>query len=411
MEEGDKLKQGVNAARILTLSSLLLSILKLVVGLLTNSIILISDGIHSGSDLITALASLLGLKIAQKKKNERFPYGYYKAENLSAFLIALLIIYGAIRLIIEGIAQVKNPSTISMPMLAMATALIAVITSFFVSKHTIKIGNKIKSQSLIANGKERMLDVISASLVFITIFLSYYFNLNYLNGITTIIISLFILKVGLETARESTLALMDYNPTKGEKIIKWLNQRGEKEKIKFDNLKIRQAGPFLLAEVDAQISGTNIKKTYEIINELREETMKKFDLTSMEVFIKPTEKKTVTVVIPTNNNENISEHFARAEKFKVFKVNTKTKKILEEDEIKNPYIKKAIRAGMSTAKFLMDKSIDYVLTKEIGEISLHILMDNSIIVLKTNRENVRETLEDFLNKKLKLIKKATRIKD
>ncbi len=408
--EVNKLKEGVRAANLLTLSSLILSLLKLVVGLLTNSLVLISDALHSGSDLLTALVSLIGLKIAQKKENKRFPYGYYKAENLSALIVAALIIIGAIGLMIDGFNRMKTPSSTKMPLLALLTALTAVITSYFVSKVTIKTGEKIRSQSLIANGKERMLDVISASLVFIAILLSY-FNIKYVEGATTILISLFILKVGLETTKNSILALMDYNPKETSSIINWLNSKGKKEKIKFTKLRIREAGPFLLGEAEAEVNQEeNIKKAYERVEEIRKEAAKKFDLTQLQIILKPAEKRIVKVIIPTTNKE-VSEHFARAEEFEVFKVDLKMKQFKKEGSIKNPFIKKQVRAGLSAAKFLITKGIDYVITKEIGEISLHTLADNNVSILKAEGKNPEETVEKFLKGELKYLKKATRIKE
>ncbi len=409
MDEINKLKEGVKSANELTFSSLVLSILKLVVGLTTNSVVLISDALHSGSDLITALVSLIGLKIAQKKENERFPYGYYKAENLSALLVSALITVGAIGLIREGVERLNEPSLTKMPILAMATALTAVIVSYIVSKRTIKVGEKINSQSLIANGKERLLDVISASLVFVSIALSS-LGIKYIEGITTIIISLFILKVGIETGKESILALMDYNPKENKEILNYLNKKAGGE-IKFTNIKIRKAGPFLLGEVEAEAKeNTNIKKAYEIIETAKRQAMKQFDITQLEVTIKPKTKKTIKIVIPTTNGK-VSDHFARAQEFEIVKIDVKNRKILNKKRIKNPYFNKQVRAGLFAAKFLLNKKIDYIITKEIGEISLHTLSDNAVAVIKAKDENIEKTIKDFLNERLKLIKHATKIKE
>ncbi len=409
MDEINKLKEGVKSANELTFSSLVLSILKLVVGLTTNSVVLISDALHSGSDLITALVSLIGLKIAQKKENERFPYGYYKAENLSALLVSALITVGAIGLIREGVERLNEPSLTKMPILAMATALTAVIVSYIISKRTIKVGEKINSQSLIANGKERLLDVISASLVFVSIALSS-LGIKYIEGITTIIISLFILKVGIETGKESILALMDYNPKENKEILNYLNKKAGGE-IKFTNIKIRKAGPFLLGEVEAEAKeNTNIKKAYEIIETAKRQAMKQFDITQLEVTIKPKTKKTIKIVIPTTNGK-VSDHFARAQEFEIVKIDVKNRKILNKKRIKNPYFNKQVRAGLSAAKFLLKQNIDYIITKEIGEISLHTLSDNAVAVIKAKDENIEKTIKDFLNERLKLIKHATKIKE
>ena len=90
------LKKGQRTALISSLISLLLEILKGIVGVLANSGVLIADALESTIDITSGLASFFGLKIAQKKPDEKFPYGYYKAENIASLFISGLIIYAAI---------------------------------------------------------------------------------------------------------------------------------------------------------------------------------------------------------------------------------------------------------------------------------------------------------------------------
>jgi len=411
-----KLKQGVKAANLLTTTSLLLTITKVIIGLITNSVVLLMDALHNGADLLTSIASLVGLKIAQRKPNKRFPYGYYKAENIAAFLIALFIIYGAVEGIIEGIKRIsESTSLLRMPLLALITAFISIIVSYYIANHTRKIGERINSQSLIANGKERLLDAVSSLIVLIAIIFSYY-KINYVEGISTIIIALFVLKIGFETIWESTLSLMDYNPRESKEVEGFLKKK-EKElgrkniKIRFDGLKLRRAGPFLLGEVKVIIpEGINFKVLSERLNEIKEEVTKKFNLESLLIIPELERKRIVRVVIPLTNNE-LSEHFARASEFLIVRIDTKNKKVLEESKVNNKFLKKPVRAGLSVANDLIKRNIDYLITKEIGEISLHTLRDNSVIVLKASSKDVKKLISDFMNNKLLLFEKASRKKE
>ena len=413
MEEKDKLRQGVRAARILTLASLTLTILKAIVGFASNSLVLITDALHSGSDLVMSLASFIGLKISQRKPNEKFPYGYYKAENIATFIIALLIIYGGVEAILKGVGSLTGTSEIRMPLLAMATALFASVVSYFVANHTKKIGEEIKSQSLIANGKERLLDVLSALMVFLAILLSYY-HIKYVEGITTIIIAVFVIKVGIEAIKDSTLSLMDYNPEVSMEVKKFLDKEGDKYKIRFNKLKLRRAGPFLMGEVNAEIpEKIELKRAYEILKIIDDKVSEKFDINSFRSFLKPREKNIVNVIVPLNDSE-LSEHFGRANKFLFLRIDLKKKNILIKKEIKNPYVKKSIRAGLSTVKYLEEKTnrkIDFLITKQIGEISFHLLKDNLIEILKAEGKDLDEVIKRFMNRQLKPLEKETREKD
>ena len=88
MNQFQRLKKGERAAKYSTLTNLILSIIKGVFGLLSGSVALIADSINSFSDIFASFAVYIGLKLSQRKPNQKFPYGYYKAETLSSLIIA-----------------------------------------------------------------------------------------------------------------------------------------------------------------------------------------------------------------------------------------------------------------------------------------------------------------------------------
>ena len=96
------LEKGQRAAIISIVVSLVLAFVKLFVGLLSGAVVLVADALDSTADILSSLASFLGLKISQKKPDENFPYGYYKAENFASLFISVLIIYGALMLTLKG---------------------------------------------------------------------------------------------------------------------------------------------------------------------------------------------------------------------------------------------------------------------------------------------------------------------
>ena len=100
-EKVDRLKEGEKTAGIVTGITFLLALVKGLIGFLSGSVILMTDALHSAADSTTGFASWLGLKISQRKPNEKFPYGYYKAENLATFYICLHLVY-ACRDIVRG---------------------------------------------------------------------------------------------------------------------------------------------------------------------------------------------------------------------------------------------------------------------------------------------------------------------
>ena len=95
----EELKQGQRIAFIGALVTLLLAVIKAVIGYLFDSKVLIADAFHSGADLLAIFASGFGLWLASKKKTRRFPYGLYKAETFVSFIIGALIVWAGIKIL------------------------------------------------------------------------------------------------------------------------------------------------------------------------------------------------------------------------------------------------------------------------------------------------------------------------
>ena len=92
----------VSIARLSILSNTLLITMKLIVGLITGSVSIISEAIHSSMDLIAAIIAFLSVKVSDNPPDSRHPYGHGKVENISGVIESLLIFVAAILIIIEA---------------------------------------------------------------------------------------------------------------------------------------------------------------------------------------------------------------------------------------------------------------------------------------------------------------------
>ena len=129
----------------------MLAILKGIVGVLSNSVVLIADALESATDIASGLASFFGLRIAQKKPDEKFPYGYYKAENIASLFISGLIIYATINLLIASYHRLFSIPEICYGYIPLVVVAVSGITSLLTSIYLKKKGNQLSIQSLIAN--------------------------------------------------------------------------------------------------------------------------------------------------------------------------------------------------------------------------------------------------------------------
>lgn len=106
---GADARRGQRLAQVGLVVNALLTVLKLVAGLLGNAYALVADAIESGTDMIGSLVVLSGLRIASRHPDERYPFGYGRAEPLAAATVAALMLGAAIGISIEAISEIRTP--------------------------------------------------------------------------------------------------------------------------------------------------------------------------------------------------------------------------------------------------------------------------------------------------------------
>ena len=324
--------------------------------------ILIADALHTSIDLLTYFASLFGLKISQKRPDKKFPYGYYKAENLVTLLVSVFILYAAIELLIEGCSRIFTLTKISIPFQATLVAIVSLIVSYFFTRYTRKIGTEINSQLLIAISKDKLIDVFSSIIVLISILATFY-RIPYIEGLFTILLSALSLKSGIFIIKDSIFALMNISPGKEveEKVKKTSVVRVEE----FKDLKLRRVGPFIFGEVTIMIRRcTNIKRAHEIAENIENKIKKEIEeIISFTIHIEPYEGKEIKLAIPIKENKGldseVSEHFGKANYFIFVIVNKKEGKIISFYIKDNPYKERVVKVGLLTAKLSYQRKNRY----------------------------------------------------
>jgi cobalt-zinc-cadmium efflux system protein len=192
-------KIGIKLGFIFGLN-LTITIVELVGGFLSNSLALISDSLHNFGDTLSILISYLGFKISGKPKDFKRTFGYKRAQIISAFINSIILIFICFFLFIEGIKKIRNPEIIESNLM-----LIVAIVGFLGNFFSILLLNKEKGKTL--NFRSSYLHLLSDTFssigVIIAAFIIKYFNLYFIDGILTIIISLYIIYEAYEIFKRS----------------------------------------------------------------------------------------------------------------------------------------------------------------------------------------------------------------
>ncbi len=398
------LKQGEQVAQKAIWLECSLVAAKIAGGLLSRSTALISDAVHSASDILSIVTSWIGMKIAQKEPDEKFPYGYYKAENLGTLVISLIILYAGWEMVTQGYASLFETSQIKVPLFALGVSLFDAIILFFFGTYEVKIGQKTGVQSLIAMGKENRSHIFSSLAVFLGT-LSAYYQIPYIEGVVTIMISFLIFKIGFESLKDSALVLMDVSPDQEveQDIKEAINQvKGIEE---FYDLRLRKSGPSVFGEVKVGIRrDLDVKQAHDLANRVEaaiKNQVQKVD--SFLVHVEPFKTDYRHLVIPIKEQEKlesrVSNQFARSPYF-LF-VNLKGEEIKGFYMLENPYQDQEKRAGLSVAKLAAERKSDTVITPEIGEIAYHALKEYLFDVYQAQGKTAQEVIDNFNQNQLK----------
>lgn len=196
-----RLKLVFKASIIGIAVNLLLAVFKIVVGTIANAISVKMDGINNLSDAASGLITIVGAAFAGKEADKKHPFGYGRIEYLSSLLIGGLVLYAGVTAFISAIQSIMHPEAPEYTKVSMIVISVAVIVKLFLSLYTQAMGKKANSDSLVASGKESILDVFISVSTIVAAIIYLIFGLA-LEAYLAAIISLLIVKTGLELLRD-----------------------------------------------------------------------------------------------------------------------------------------------------------------------------------------------------------------
>ena len=250
MKNNEKIAIKVSVISIIL--NCLLTLIKFISGVISKSSAMISDSVHSLSDVLSTFVVIIGVKISNKKADSDHPYGHERIECVSAIILSgMLFIVGAL-IGINGIKNVTNSSNLVMPgVLALIASIISIISKEAMYQYTIRVSKKINSAALKADAWHHRSDALSSIGSFIGI-LGSRLGFKVFDPLASVIISLCIIKVSIDIFKDAIDKMVDKSCDK-EVIDKVISVIEKNESVKnIDDIKTRQFGN--KAYVDVEIS-------------------------------------------------------------------------------------------------------------------------------------------------------------
>ncbi|MDY6965252.1 MAG: cation diffusion facilitator family transporter [Halobacteriota archaeon] len=343
-----------------------LTVIKYFFGVLSGSIALVADSVHSLTDVISSVGVFIGLKISDREPTKNFPYGFHKAENIVSLFLALFIFYAGYEIILTSIEAFDV--LLSDRLYAISIALISLLSTLFLSNYKLKVGEEMNSPSLIADGKHTRADVYASTAVFLGI-LGNYFGFYSLDRIAGILVSLFIFRAGYEILKDSIKVLLDAS-IDYEVLDRVKDIVSEVSGVrKIDSIKARSSGKFIFLELEIATNLRDLKRAHKLTKKIEEKIRSEIkNVDRVVIHVEPDERKFIRYAIPCIENNGmeseISEHFGEAEYFCIFDIKTENNDLVDIRFIKNPFTELEKQKGLRAAEFLVKKKIDELITKK-----------------------------------------------
>ena len=359
---------------LLLFFNIILFISKLLFGVVTRSVALQADAFDNMTDIVMSVSALIALLFTRKKPNEKFPYGYYKLENVISLFFSMFIFFTVYNIIIQSITNISTiftgqPSVIHISPLIFLFLIISLMISLFLAFYLKKIRRKTESPIIESEAREKLFDCLISSSVLIS-FIGTLWGLHILDSIIGLIIAVFIFKGGYDIFLISIKTLLDavIEFDKKNELIKTIEEYPRIRSL--ESLQVRSYGKYIFIEAEIIL---NKDMTLSQIRALKDKLSDRIKAEFPEIFklillARAQEKQILKIAVPVSNNEGINSkifsHFGEAPYFAFLELQEGL--LLRLVVIPNKFINEEKRKGILISEWLSTEKIDKLyLAKEL----------------------------------------------
>jgi len=287
-------KSRVAALSVASNSTLV--VFKLVVGIYSGAVSILSEAIHSGVDLIASLIAFFAVRAAGKPADEKHTFGHGKFENLSAAVEGLLIFIAAGWIIYESVVKLIFPEPVDNLQWGIVVMGISALTNLLISHRLFKVGKETDSAALMADGWHLRTDVwTSAGVAFgLTLYVLGRMvvpdlNLNWIDPVIAMGVAGLIVKAAWELTSEAITYLLDASlPEEEEKSITLIIEKMSPQVLNFHNFKTRKAGSERFVEFHLVVNkDLSVMRAHDICDDITRKIKEQFPKTEVMIHTEP----------------------------------------------------------------------------------------------------------------------------
>lgn len=272
---------SVFAIWISLISNLALTLIKVLIGFIFKSPVLIADGVHNAGDVLASFAALIASLVARKPADESHPYGHGKANIIGSAAISIIMGLAAIYITYHSIKSFYAPPGRA-SLIALTAAFVSFIWKLLLYLYCNKLGKASRNKSLIATANDHLADVYSSIAAVIGIGAAITGEMLHINILAYgdpaagIVVSVFVLKLASDMGREAVDILMESAVTQDKLEAYNALVESVPEVKRIDRIRAREHGHYVIIDVRVSIPAElSIQQGHDVSRRIKQAIMGK----------------------------------------------------------------------------------------------------------------------------------------
>jgi cation diffusion facilitator family transporter len=277
----------VKIARLSIISNTLLILLKLAAGIISGSVSIISEAIHSSMDLVASMIAFFSVRVSDNPPDSKHPYGHGKVENISGVIEAILIFIAAVWIIFEAVKKLLGEA-FELDSIAVGSAvmIVSAVVNTIVSKKLYKVAHETHSVALEADALHLKTDVYTSVGVALGLGLIMITKINWLDPVIAILVAIFIIKESYHLLSKAFTPLLD--TAWGESEIQDLEKTLKKLEVNYHDLRTRVAGNYRFVDLHIQIpEDVSVGNAHKYCDKIENELTGCFEKLTVTIHVEP----------------------------------------------------------------------------------------------------------------------------
>ena len=263
---------------------------KLIIGILTGSLGILSEALHSGLDMVAAIITYFSVRVSDKPADREHNYGHGKVENLSALIETILLLVTCVWIIYEAVHRLLSGQTnIEVTVWSYVVVICSIIIDYTRSRALYRVARKHNSQALEADALHFSTDIWSSTVVLFGLICYQLLGWHQADSIAALFVAVIVLFVSYQLGRKAIDVLLDKSPVNTTKVVHEI-LKNFPEVLKYHGLKARTAGADTFIKFNVHFNpDLSLREVHEVCDHIESEIKNRVVRSEVYIHAEPEE--------------------------------------------------------------------------------------------------------------------------